>query len=495
MKLDADAFAPGSVRRCDVCVIGSGAAGITLARQFVDTDYKVILLEGGSLDWNEKSQNAYKAESVTSNPAAIDPTYPEWSRLRYFGGSTNHWGGWCRPFEAHDFALRPWISHSGWPIERSDVEKYYDLAAHDVEIQPFLLEQESQPPMADANIGATPFRLKTRDIESRYFHYSPPTRFADLYRDELFSAPNIDVTLNGSACLFDLDEYDNVQILRAKNSRGEDFQISARYFVLACGGLENPRLLLNSNHQRKAGLGNAQDMVGRCFMEHPHATIGLMTNIEDPAWHAPFVVGRGTTGTMQVFTTSPSYQALHELLNYSCELHKTSQTPDDVVTSDALNEFFYGKSRSLSFYKLYTRSEMAPRLHNRVSLGHETDHLGLRRLKLNVQFDSQDLRSLVKSTEAVIRALSAQGLGRGKIVLENDEVWSKDLSGGCHHMGTTRMSNDPIDGVVDRNCKVHELRNLYVAGSSVFATSGFANPTLTIVALAHRLGDHLKELL
>lgn len=479
MKIMGEEIPRGSVRKADVCIIGSGAAGITLARELIRSRLKVVLLEGGSMEWTEGSQNIYKAASVSTSPVGVlDKDFPSWSRLRQFGGSTNHWGGWSRPFEEHDFAKRSWLPLSGWPITLKDLGSYYARAATYIEMENFdQAEEKNRPALAG--------------VTTREFHYSPPTRFGEKYGSELFAAPNVDVILQASAVRFDTQN-DQVRKVWVK-SPGTEFTVEAQVFILACGGMENPRLMLNSDHQRTNGLGNSSDMVGRGFMEHPHATIGMFVNTGEEDWLKPFRFS-GQGEPMRIFTTTAEFQEKHQVLNYSCQVDPRSKPDADPSEGLNLTRFSYGKGEATNYLRLYTRSEMMPDPNNRISLANERDELGLRRLQMHLNFSRTDLRTVVKSTEAVIERLSAEAYGRGKIVLERDDLWSTDLGPGCHHMGTTRMSENPREGVVDQNCKVHDLANLYVAGSSVFPTGGFANPTFTIVALALRLSDHLQTL-
>jgi choline dehydrogenase-like flavoprotein len=137
--------------------------------------------------------------------------------------------------------------------------------------------------------------------------------------------------------------------------------------------------------------------------------------------------------------------------------------------------------------------EQTPNPDSRVTLADDTDPLGLRRVRLNWRLTEQERRSFIANIRALGRELAAAGIGRLRPLLPDDGLWEKVVGGGSHHMGTTRISDDPKRGVVDRDCRVHGIDNLYVAGSSVFVTSGSANPTLNILALAYRLVDHLKE--
>ena len=161
-------------------------------------------------------------------------------------------------------------------------------------------------------------------------------------------------------------------------------------------------------------------------------------------------------------------------------------TPDDPYHPP------YDLSRPIRFY---TRLEQCPNPDSRVKLIGEQDALGLNRIALDWQLTDLDKRSLRRSQELIGAEFGRLGVGRFKLddwLLADDNSWPEDLHGGHHHMGTCRMSDDPKRGVVDRDCRVHGFDNLYVAGSAVYPTTGYVNPTLTVVALALRLADHLK---
>jgi choline dehydrogenase-like flavoprotein len=127
-----------------------------------------------------------------------------------------------------------------------------------------------------------------------------------------------------------------------------------------------------------------------------------------------------------------------------------------------------------------------------VTLGTRRDRFGLPVARVDWRPAPSDRASIRASQKAVDTALRAAGLGHVEFML-GDEHPPMLLEGNFHHLGTTRMHTDPARGVVDADCRVHGVRNLYVAGSSVFPTYGCSNPTLTVVALALRLADHLKK--
>jgi choline dehydrogenase-like flavoprotein len=148
-------------------------------------------------------------------------------------------------------------------------------------------------------------------------------------------------------------------------------------------------------------------------------------------------------------------------------------------------------------FQLNTRIEQAPNPDSRVTLSTEKDELGVPRANLHWALTELDKRSIRTLHFILGQQIGQAGLGRVKLMDylqdENDYSWPEGTDGGWHHMGTTRMSDDPRQGVVDANCQIHGIQNLYVAGAACYATSAAPNPTLTLVALSLRLSDFLKR--
>ncbi|MGE0526689.1 MAG: GMC oxidoreductase [Bdellovibrionales bacterium] len=508
MHIDGNQLNSG-VREADLCIIGAGAAGIAIALELRNSGLKIILLEAGGFEMYQQSQNLYFTQMEDSPKDCLGPEYGQMSRLRLFGGTTGHWGGWTRPLDPHDFYRRNWIPYSGWPIQQEDLVEAYRKASELVEVDAFDFEAENQGDVSkwvgkdlDVDFDGTP-------IIPRYFNISgTPTRFGKRYRGDIVGASDIELITSANMVQFECgpgfnNDAHHVQSVRIMNYNGQVSLIRAKKFVLACGAIENARLLLNSNDTVPMGLGNQNDLVGRFFMEHPHATLGFFVGTTtrqrlDP-YLSPQPPYRGPNQSFRqpVLMTRSEFQARHQVGSFSCQI-QGGDAPPEVADQPTIEDVLAlcRKRREIEgepdYLKLYMRSEMEPDPQNRVSLEPEKDQLGLQIAKLTVRFSERDLRNARISTEAVIRVLSALDMGRGQITLEGENIWPRDLFGGFHHMGTTRMADDPSQGVVDRHCKVHGVSNLYVAGSSVFPTAGCANPTLTILALAVRLSQHLK---
>ncbi len=505
----------GSVIDTDLCVIGAGAAGITMAKELADTEREVLLVESGEHVPEGATLALYKGVNVGC-------PYPplESARLRYFGGSTNHWDGHCRPLDAIDFEKWDWVPYSGWPITLADLEPFYARAQRICELGPYDYDPEHI-----ASPDLIPFNPER--LVNRIWQYSPPTRFGEHYRSELEQAHNIGVLLNANVVEIEANETaSSVTGLRIKALEGKTGRICANTYVLATGGIENARILLASDSVMKNGLGNGNDLVGRFFMEHPHALIAYAVPGVEVARLAPYYEGTqaklrdGSAIIQSKAGLSFDLQRRERLLNACTEigwghdrsvgylaLHKIVHDaerglmPDrfgeavlDVVTDlDHVVGGVYRWAQHQRYFWFGANAEQVPNPLSRVTLDRSRDALGMRRSRLDWRVTEQDKAGARHVCQILAEELARLDVARVRMddwLLEENNHWD-GLGPRYHHMGTTRMSDDPKTGVVDKDCRVHGIANLYVAGSSVFTTSGYANPTLTIVALASRLAHHL----
>jgi choline dehydrogenase-like flavoprotein len=515
--LDARQIEEGASLEYDVCIIGAGAAGITLAREFIGQPFRVCLLESGGLEFDESTQSLYKGESV-GLPYAL-----ETERLRYFGGTTNHWGGYCRPFDHIDFEVRDWIPHSGWPFGKPHLVPFYERAQAVCQLGPFLFDVEAWETKDTPRFPFTGDRVVTK-----IFQLSQSERFGEVYRNEIEQADNVSTYL--WANVVDIETEENARTvtrLQIATLDRSKFWISARLFILAAGGIENPRLLLISNKKQNSGLGNQNDLVGRFFMQHQEIETSrvLPSNADLPIGlykpHRKKAFGFEGKITA-ILALSEDTMRREKLVNFTCELaeewteeREEGESPvhsDDVKRDDnfwkhlrnviadiddvAIEAYrrLSGRQPKTRLLALVNASETVPNPDSRVSLSTKRDRLGKNRVRLDWRLSAVDRSSIRRGYEIIGQEFGRTGLGRLKITLDDDDsAWS--FWGQAHHMGTTRMHVDPKKGVVDTNCQVHGISNLFVAGSSVFPTSGSAPPTLTIVALAIRLADHVKGLM
>ena len=466
----------GSSFEADLCIIGAGAAGITIAKELKDSKLKILLLESGGLAIDPKTQALYEGQSAGLQ------NFPSLAaaRLRYFGGTTGHWNGWCAPLDPIDFEKREWIAHSGWPIKYPDLEPWYRRAQQICQLGPFEYGAEYW----ENQSGFRRLPLAPQVVDTKIIQFSPPTRFGTVYREEILQAPNI--TLWTFANVTDIRSNpgaSHVTGVEVTTLNAKKMSVKAKKYILACGGLENPRILLLSNKAIPHGLGNRHDLVGRFFIEHPHLSTSrmLLPNEKDAAFY---------THSFQ-----PDYHKYIPLLGIPPAIQKARKIANysSVIWPQPLAK---GANAGVT-YQMSTRLEQVPNPESRITLDpNKKDELGQPQLRLDWRMTQLDKQSIRIAEQLIANELGRTGVGRLQLpdwLMADDKAWSSDVHGGPHHMGTTRMTADARTGVVDANCKVHGIDNLYIAGSSVFPTGGTANPTLTIVALAARLASHIKE--
>lgn len=512
MHIDARELENNYTINGDICIIGAGVAGISLALQLMNTSLKVVLLEGGGFEYDNKIQKLYDGNIIGQN------YYPMMSsRLHYFGGTSGHWGGMCSKLDEIDFQKRSWIRNSGWPITLKDLEIYYKKASELLDLQSdnFNIKYWQQfDPLC------IPLPLDKNVIWSKIWQQSKPTRFGEKYKEMITNAPNIDLYTYLNVTNIQCDELiNNITEVSAKNYTGKKTVVKAKHFILACSALQNARLLLASNSQFPAGLGNYYDNVGRYFMEHPEINTGeLWLNTANPLhfykWNkynikAELAVSaekqeelKILNGTISLMPLERAQKMLPSVLTWSKK--------DPIRSKESFIQYASYKRKRNIFNKLFPRTsfqafgmhcrmEQSPNPDSRITLNNDTDSLGMPRTDLNWALSPIDKRSMRELNKLIGIQLGLKEIGRVKIhdflLNEEDDTMPNTTSGGWHHIGTTRMSNDPKKGVVDSNCKVHGINNLFVAGSSCFPTAGAVNPTLSIVAISLRLGEHLKEIM
>ena len=529
--IDARALEREALLEAGVCIVGAGAAGITLARALAARGLDVLLVEGGDRKPDEETQALHDIRSVGY---PVRANYM--ARARQYGGTSGVWAGRNMRLAPLDLEVRDWVPDSGWPIPQGELERRYPEAARLLglpDARQFRPETyRERLTAAEAAIYASDRLAPTVSLWGRR-----PMRFARVYGPELRRAANVRVLLNANATRIALDPGGNaVQAIEARTLAGHRLTLAARTFVLAAGGIENARLLLVSNDRQPEGIGNAQDLVGRYFMEHPRAVFGrvrLAPGVRLPLLRGlPLPDGKVQLGIALDAEVQRRERLLNHYLTFESEVSGyTAQTYESAVSvakvvlrrghagsrlalprpgAGSVPGFFYlltpkelmphwlfrwqtlvrdalvrpkGETRRVVVYFC----EQPPDPASRVTLGPEWDALGVPRVVLDWRIDPAVTRSVLRLQEILGEERAARGIGR----LEPGRAEELRFTDASHHMGTTRMATSPTAGVVDTDCRVHGVRNLYVAGSSVFPSCGHANPTLTIVALALRLADRL----
>ena len=523
-------MADGQHLRADVCIIGAGPAGITLARTLAKHGHAVCLLESGGEDFEQDTQSLNAGASVGMTYYPLEHT-----RLRFFGGTVHIWGGRCALLDDIDFERREWVPYSGWPFSADALAEYYRSAHEMLRLGRYMYDERLW-----REIGASRPPLDAKLLTTRFWQFDERTEpFALRHCEDLVRSANVEIVLHANAMHIQADpNAGGVEHIRISTLDGKQGRVRAAYYVLACGGIENPRLLLGSRDVEENGVGNSYDQVGRYFMEHPHGRAGRLHGKHAYALWAAMRKRHLAPGVSVAPALLPtaSLQKEKEILN-SAATFKLQRDPGLGVSAGkklyrylkrelapdrrgrrlhylyrGLRSWFDRNLRpagehalsalGLTGLSVIVRAEQAPNPHSRVRLSNHKDRLGLPRPELDWRLSSQDKETVTVLADTLQSEFERLGMGvlrKSDWLDEPSLEWPVDLSvsnhpiGGYHHMGTTRMSAGPKTGVVDADCRVHNYRNLYVAGSSVFPTSGWANPTLTIMALSVRLADHLHS--
>jgi len=510
MHTDARELEDGSVLEGDICIVGAGAAGISMALEWINTPYSVILLEAGGFNYEVRSQDHYRADNVGV------PYFPlHAARLSYFGGTTGHWAGFCSPMESIDFQTRDWVPYSGWPINREDLDAYYARAQDVVELGPYEYSADFWEAQ-DPGISRLPLGPH---FWTKMWQFSPPTRFGKAYKAAIVNAHNVHLYTHATVCELQANEtVTAMQNLQVRTRNQKEHKVRARHYVMACGAIQNARLLLASRRQAANGLGNDHDLVGRYFMDHleiPGANLLFSTPRQLKMYVAPPRVAGAQTRARGELALSEETQRKHEILNGTASI-EVGRWGDEIqgtfqkITPGMLTRSRKARERGETHpavsplrgtkahreYRLKTRQEQAPNPDSRITLSDQVDALGVPRVILDWQLTELDKRSIRRFYELLGQEMGRTGLGRIQLadwLSDNDTSWPSFVSGGWHHMGTARMHNDPRQGVVNSDCEVHGIDNLYIAGSAPFSTSGAPNPTLTLIALTLRLSDHVRK--
>lgn len=515
---------------CDVCVVGSGPAGATILQELTRAGVDVLLLESGGPSRQALADALSEIEDVGA-PRVADQSL---MRPRVLGGASSIWSGRCVPLDDIDYERRSWVPHSGWPIGPGDVAPYLDRTVPHLGLGVgrgfngagfWRLARRSPPRQALDGEALLPFFWQYSRDELHRFDYMRFGRRLQAARGGetlrvLTNATVVHVNTDAAAAV--------VRGVEVADPEGRRHTVHARRVVLCAGGIENARLLLASRRVAGAGLGNGRGLVGRYLMDHPRGSVATFDVRDYRALgrHFGFHSVRSALGThlfCQGLWLSPRVQAREGLLNCTAWMSELVM-PDDPWT--AVKRVMTGKGvtradikavasnmglfarglhrhliqhrdlpRKVEALKLTCTVEQQPDPESRVMLSDRVDRHGVPISRIDWRINAAEQATVRRMGRLVTEGLAGQGYRR--VVLDDwvarDQPFPPEYQDVAHPTGTTRMSASPAEGVVDRDCMVHGVRGLYVGGSSVFPTSGHANPTQMVVALAVRLADRLKQ--
>ncbi|WP_149535803.1 GMC oxidoreductase [Siccirubricoccus phaeus] len=525
---DITELPPGGRLEADLCIIGTGPTGLALAREFLGKPgLNVVMLEAGGQEVEAAAQRLNDGVVLLGLPHRGNRNE---GRARAFGGTGRIWAGQCLPLDAIDYAARPWVPHSGWPIGPE-------------ELAPFLARAEEFFHVPGAAYDArnyAAFRLRPPGfnpaaLRSLFTVYTPRVDTGADRLAEFRAAANVRVLLHAAVAeILTNAEGTRATGLSVLAPDGTARQVLAPRIVLCAGGLENARLLLLSDSARPAGLGNDRDLVGRFYQDHPTGMTAELelgsADLADLQTRFRLLYGRDGRRYFPKFALSEAVQREEKLLNGVAHLYfdypedSVQQTLREAVLAlrrgrrpelsarqalglaggvgelgrAAARRWLHGFSPigRLTGIRLQCHLEQAPDPDSRVTIRRDRhDALGLPAMAIDWRYGALERRTLQRLTELAVVEFARLGLGRLRPypwLHEAAAEWRTRLEDCCHQAGTTRMAARPEDGVVDPDGAVFGVDGLYIAGGSTFPTSGFANPTLTMVALAIRLADHLK---
>lgn len=491
--IDARTLTDKTELACDIAIIGAGPAGISLALALADSKLKVLLLEAGGMSFDDDTQKLYEGHESGVRYPALDQ-----GRLRFLGGSSNHWGGWCRPLDAIDFEKRDWVAHSGWPFARSTIEPYFARAQALCEAGAWTYDRVVDPqqgPLLPLGAGG---------LYTSWFQFSKtrggilPTYFGTRYAQTLKSSPNITTYTNINVTGIRLSANgQSVARLDTATLTGKHFTIKPKLVVMAAGAIETARLMLASRDVVKPGVGNQNDLVGRFFADHPVprrvAKLVSFAGSLAPCYGSNVTLGNGAVMRVALSPTA-SFCRSHSVVGSLTTIEEPADLDETGKAAVITTAISLGvNAANAKTYWLGCGMELEPDPDRRLTLTGDTDALGLPRLKLDMRISDQDFARYRQTLEELGRQLLASKAGMLRISYDQRDEWLGAMDWGNHHLGTARMSDDPKTGVVNADSQVHGVANLFVAGSAVFPTYGSSNPTLNLIALTLRLADHLKK--
>lgn len=520
MYLDANQIPNGTILgNFDICIVGAGAAGIAMAARLASTSKRVLVITSGDSTGRRvpsPSDQILYTGRVGPFMSKVDAPFLTRSRLRMYGGTTNHFGYWARPLDNADLLPRPGYREAHWPISLAELERYYPAANATGHYGPFNYDDIE---FWSEALGGHPFPSLPGDaLHNAIFHAQYDANinnFQVQFQPVLEPSPNVTVVFNGNVLTIDAirSTTSHVKALACAsldNGRPNTrFAVQAGSYVLAQGGIEVVRLLQLSGY-----LGdNDQKQLGSGFMVHP-----LITNAANVTFSRPVdtlvrnffreqlvtipceTAGRERPRVITGPLFHPEEQQAQCRFTAWGVLAPTPHTMDSIQIGNFRLIFRF---QDPTFTPVDVNWEQVPHRNSTISLDlrNQDPIFGQPTVLLDWNLHEHDKRTVQRALDLCRQYLQARDPGaRFEIITDlggGPEHWTftgpSRLQPGDHHMGATRMSARHEDGIVDPNLRLHKVDNLYIASCSVFPTSGYANPTLTLVALATRLADHLNQ--
>lgn len=516
----------------ELCIVGSGPAGLSIAKEFVGTSVNVLVVESGGIVEDLETQSLSWIENVG---VPREPNHIT-SRYRILGGTSHIWTGRCAPFDELDFEARSWVPYSGWSITRRSLDPYLERAGENLGIGPHCYDERL---WSQFKVSRPADSLNEAVVKPVFWQYSKhrtnrsePARFGQGFIPD--DAPNIDLLINANVTHLNTNAAGTrLESIEVTSLNGNQAMIRAKAIVLCCGGIENARLLLASNRIVPHGVGNQHDLVGRFLMDHPGCVLGSFDpvaakKVRDRFGHYWLDNTKGRHVYIHGIALSPELQRKEQLLNCAAYLETIVAQDDPWFAVKALKQALEsGKITPQAYrsamavltqphaigyglYRRYLRNrptinkadrvdlhclvEQRPDPDSRIMLSDKRDRLGMPIAQINWKISEQERQSVQRLAHSICAEFDRLGLPKPVLAdwLDQKAGWEPNFTDRAHPTGTTRMSDDPKQGVVDTNSQVHGVEGLFVTGSSVFPTAGHANPTLMVVAMSLRLADWLK---
>ncbi|MEO0564964.1 MAG: GMC family oxidoreductase, partial [Chloroflexota bacterium] len=435
------------------------------------------LLEGGQYDLTGPSQLLYETD-IIGHPYSTTST-----RMRMWGGGTNCWGGYVCALSEDTFVARDdlYAAYPGWPIDRAELTPYFREALSIVDIDP----DAPFAPLMTNHFDPFDTAMVDADFQELYWNVSPPTRFRQKFYDEVLAMDTVDVLNDHTITNIEVDENGEVTAAAFTALDGETtVKITGERYILACGGIENPRLLLWFNAQNGTSYGNVSGMLGSFFMEHPELDAAQFVMTEPSYQH------KVNNHAYRFYRLLREVQLQEELPGAILRISFThEQEQDEIIDALASASTLKPQGHWRAGY-VQMSFEQLPLASNKVALSDERDAIGMPRAELHWRLAPEDYRAPRYMVNRFANLMVNEDLGRVRLFdwirdesARPDPLWAK------HHIGTTRMGATENDGCVDVNGRLFGTRNFYVMGASLFPTAGYENPTVPVIMLSLRMAD------